>query len=209
MPIKKLTKAERKKPVAHYFERERMFKLPKGVGYDANFLPIIQNLSALGYPAADIGMILGYAGKDARQFIKNLSKNYSDMAEAIKIGNSMANSYLVAQMFKSAVGYDYDEEDFKYTHNEDGTVKNKIQTGGKTKHYSGSPQLAMFVAANRMPESFVNRLEIHKKNFDLFKEVPKDTIKRLAGKLLEYADHRKKVESKEIKETEDDRLQTQ
>jgi len=182
MPIEK-TKNQKK--VARYSDKERKFCLPERTQYDANWLPVIQNLSALGFPAAD--------------FIKNLRKNYPDVAEAIRTGVKMANSFLVAQMYKSACGYDYDEVDFKYTHNEDGSIKNKIETGGKKKRYSGSPQLAMFLAANKMPESFVNRLEISKKsNLNLFEEVPKDAIKRLAGKLLEFADKRKKVESKEV-----------
>jgi len=196
MPIEK-TKNQKK--VARYSDKERKFCLPERTQYDANWLPVIQNLSALGFPAADIGMILGYSGKNARDFIKNLRKNYPDVAEAIRTGVKMANSFLVAQMYKSACGYDYDEVDFKYTHNEDGSIKNKIETGGKKKRYSGSPQLAMFLAANKMPESFVNRLEISKKsNLNLFEEVPKDAIKRLAGKLLEFADKRKGVESKEV-----------
>lgn len=203
--IQKVSKKDKRKKTARYSDKKRVFELPKGTLYNAAHLPVIQNLTALGFPAADIGMILGYAGKDARQFIKNLKKNHLDVAKAIRIGNEMANAALVAKMFQSAIGYDFEEEEIKFESKTKFDDKGKaevidvpVEKKKKRKHFAGSPQLAMFLAANRMPQSFVNRLEIHKKDFDLFKETPEEVIKKLAGKLIEYSQTRKKVKSKVI-----------
>jgi len=179
-------------------KKPRKFSLAKGTKYDANMLPVLQNLAALGMNAADIGMIMGHTG-DARQFIKHMKGKHEEVCEAIEAGNSMANMQLVAQAFKAACGYDYEEivEDY----DDEG---NLLRTKVLKKHQRAEPGLLQFLLCNRMEDVFssVHKIEVEKHETSVQVNIDESAkqINELGGKLLELSAKRKQVESTTIDE---------
>ena len=89
--------------------RPLKYELAKNTRFDPKLLPAIQNLRALGFKLGDIGMILGYAGKNSRDLLKNLAQTNEDVNNALAIGKDMSKTYMIEQMYRSACGYEYDE----------------------------------------------------------------------------------------------------
>lgn len=154
------------------------YALPPGTQLDVRFLPVIQNLTALGLSELDIGIILGYGGRDPGKWINNLKLHHEDIKEAASRGKKMALAQLCSAMFKAAQGYNYVE-----TREEDGP---KGHTDGKyKKHIAPNAQLAMFLATNLMPDVFKNRTEVDKREikFVVNGKAEEDKISRLMGLL--------------------------
>jgi len=185
-----------------YADAPRKFTLKRGTKYDPNILPVLQNLTALGMSQADLGMILGHLG-DKRQYIKNMVANNPDAKEAVAIGRNMADINLVAQAYKSACGFEYDEVSEQYDHS--GELIKKTVT---KKFQKPEPNLAMFLLCNRMGDEFssVHKIEVNKKETSIHTnlEVTQDQIAELSGKLLEMATERKVIKAKVI---EDEKVQ--
>jgi len=179
-----------------FADKPRKYELKPRAKFDANWLPILQNLAGLGYTEADIGMILGHTG-DQRQFIKNMQRGHDEAKNAIQTGRQMANMALVAQAFKAACGYDY-EESLEETDAEGNVVRVKKFK----KHQKPEPALLQFLLCNRMGDEFtsVHKIEVNKteNSSHLNIEATADQINELGGKLLEMANDRKKIESKVV-----------
>lgn len=183
---------------AKWLAKDKKFVREKGTKYSSELLPILQNLTALGFTESDVGVIAGYQGKRSRDWLDNLKKHYPDVKLACQAGAQLANINLVSKMYQAAVGYDYVEKEQEYTFVQDpkDATKTKrvlVKEKEKTKHNYGSPHLAMFLACNRMPEYFSNRVEITKKGLSvhLDGELSGAQIERLAGKLIEAAVEKK------------------
>jgi len=188
-----------------YADAPRKFTLKRGTKYDPNILPVLQNLTALGMSQADLGMILGHLG-DKRQYIKNMVANNPDAKEAVAIGRNMADINLVAQAYKSACGFEYDEVSEQYDHS--GELIKKTVT---KKFQKPEPNLAMFLLTNRLPDQFqsVHKIEVNKKDVSINAnmELTQDQIAQLGGKLMALSEEKiKKVEST-IVEREEDAIQ--
>lgn len=185
-----------------YDEEQKKFVLQKRSFFDSNWLPIIQNLTAQGFTESEIGAIVGFQGENTQSWIPNLMQANPDVRDALKIGRKVADANLVANMYRSAVGYDYEEyEEEETIDGKDGpSVKNKI----KHKHQPGNAQLAIFLAINHMPEQYKNRVETTRRGFTLNTnvEISSEQIEKLAGKLADTARQVKQIESK-IVETKD------
>ncbi len=177
-------------------EEDRVYKLPLHTRYDPNFLPTIQNLTAMGLTESDIGVIVGFQGKDPSDWLNELKRRHPEVKDAASIGRFIADSVLVAQMYKSACGYEYTKQKFKKD-KETGEMELVEET---IEHQPANAQLAMFIATNRMPEQFKHKIELTKKGFiiDAAQEVSADQIERLAGALLEESKKVKQVESQII-----------
>jgi len=177
-------------------ESKRKYILERGTVWDSSLLPVIQNLTACGATAADLGMILGYQGKDAARFIANLKSKIPDFKKAI-------------HAFRSAIGYDYTEEELWYKLVQDPQNPEKLKEipfkrKVFKKHKPGNARLLIFLAENRMPEHFKRAEQVHK-SFNLSAEIPADEVRRLAGKLDDLSKEFtiiKKVESKEVEDSE-------
>lgn len=174
-------------------ENKNKFILKKGSFFDTNLLPIIQNLTAQGFTEAEIGAIVGYQGENAGSWIAGIMKSNPEVKDAIKIGRKIADANLVANMYKSAIGYEYEET-------EEIVSGDKITIKKKHKHQPGNSTMQMFLAVNHMPEQYKNRVETTKKGFVLNTnvEISGEQIEKLAGKLLDTAKQVKQVESKVI-----------
>ena len=189
-----------------YADAPRKFTLKRGTKYDPNILPVLQNLTALGMSQADLGMILGHLG-DKRQYIKNMVANNPDAKEAVAIGRNMADINLVAQAYKSACGFEYDEVSEQYDHS--GELIKKTVT---KKFQKPEPNLAIFLLCNRMGDEFqsVHKVEVNKKETSISTnvEITRDQIAELGGKLMEMAENRKKIDVKVIdNERKDEKVQ--
>jgi hypothetical protein len=201
-------RAEKGKPW-NYDEDNRKFVLPKHTKFDPNFLPVIQNLTAMGLTESDIGVIVGYQGEHTNDWLNNLKLIHPEVKDAAAIGKYIADSFLVAQMYKSAVGYDYVTQKFKKDKEtgEMELVEESIQ------HQPANAQLAMFVASNRMPDQFKHRIDLTRKGFiiDASEPISSEQIEKLAGKLLEEAQNVKQIESTVIETTfmETDNVESQ
>ena len=126
-------------------------------------------------------------------FADEFEKNHPEVKDAAQIGKMIADSFLVAQMYKSACGYEYVEEEWKL----DEKTHEMVKVKEKVVHQPANAQLAMFMATNRMPEQFRHKIELTKKGFiiDSTSEVSSDQIERLAGALMDESKRVKQIES--------------
>lgn len=174
-------------------EEDRVYKLPLRTKYNPQFLPAIQNLTAMGLTESDIGTIIGFSGKNPDDWINELKRKHPEVRDAAAIGKQIADSFLVAQMYKSACGYEYTKQ--KYRKNKDTGEMELIEE--TVEHQPANAQLAMFIATNRMPEQFKHKIELSKKGFiiDSSTEATSDQIERLAGALLDESKRVKQIEA--------------
>lgn len=174
-------------------EKQRKFVLPKYTRFNTILLPVLQNLTALGLTESDIGAIVGFQGKNADDWLNDLKRHHPEVKDACAIGKTVADSFLVAQMFRSAIGYEYEEVEYK----RDKETGEMVEYKRTVRHQPSNAQLAMFLAVNRMPDQFKQKVEVTKKTFNIDGkiEVSADQIERLAGALINEAKKVKQVEN--------------
>ena len=182
--------------IVHWGDKERKYVLPERTQYDPNFLPVLQNLVALGLTESDIGAIVGYQGAHSEDWLGNLKQRHPEVQDACEIGARVSNANLVAHMVKAANGYNYEE--VKYRRDTD--TGEMVEYERTLKHHPANPTLAMFVATNRMPDQFKHRIETTRKSFiiDAKGELSSAQIEKLAGTLMEESRRVKQVESEVI-----------
>jgi len=171
---------------------KKKYQLALRSKFNPALLPAITNLVGLGCSEADIGLILGYAGKDARQWIKGLKKRNMDVRDACELGKRMANVALVSRAWQLAVeGYNYEETEETY---KDGKL---VETKIKKKHNKPNTALLQTLLRSRLPQDFSQKIQIDKRTMNVDVDVDAE-VDRVFGNLI----NRKKVESTEVKETE-------
>jgi len=177
---------------------KKKFEIKKRARFDASWLPVIQNLTALGLNESDIGVILGYTGKNARDWLNNLKKNHPEVKDAWELGKRIADVQLVTKAFLAATGYDYKQEKVKYKavtkYDGDKPYTDWIETEREEvlKHAKSDPAVLKFLLCNRLPEFFseTKRLEIDKTILSLEGKDMEAEIKAFAGRLFEIADNK-------------------
>ena len=160
--------------------------------FNPALLPAISNLVGLGMSESDIGIIVGYSGKNPREWLAGLKKRNQDVKEACEVGKKMANVALVSRAWQLAVeGYDYLEEETTYKI-VDGE---RVETDFKTKKKPVKPNTALLqiLLRSRLPEDFSQTIKIDKRtmNIDMDSE---EEVNSFFGNLID----KKSVESKEI-----------
>lgn len=180
--------------------------------FSNELLPVIQNLMAEGRSLADIGLMIGYAGQSPKSWMSWLKNTHPEVSDALDAGRKMADTKLVVTAFDVATGYDVEEVDIEYINNpviDSGGVRNKYiekSRKTKTKHIKPDPTLLFKLMCNRLPEYFndTKQVEINKRSLDIKANVTAE-IEGFAGKLIDMANRRKKIESKEVNpETENE-----
>jgi len=201
-PLDGVTEFKKPKPKVSWDKKERKWELAPGARWDEALLPVIQNLAAQGCTESDIGMILGASPERAKDLVVGLKRNHKDVRQAWEAGTRMANVLLVAQMLRSAIGYDYVDEDEEYKYVQDPSDPTKLKeilVGKKVRKRTqpANAALAMFMAANRMPDQFVDRKVLEQRSIELkLDHIPTtDQIETLAGKLASLKDNRKIIEA--------------
>jgi len=184
------------------------YQIKRRTPFDDNLLPVIQNLTAEGRSLADIGMLLGYAGKSPAMWMRFLKNKHPEVADAIEAGARMADAKLIVTAFDAATGYDVEELDIEYitapTIDGKGLDKVKyVEKNRKTKrkHIRPDTSLLFKLLCNRLPEYFsdIRKFEIDKRSVNASVDMNKE-IAEFAGKLMEVTGNKKQVESKEINE---------
>ena len=184
----------------------KKFELQKSTELSPDILPVIQNLATQGFTLADIGMFLGFAGKDPEGWIRRLQEKYPDIKEALQVGKSAADMELIRTAFNEAVGYWIEEEEVtqqKIQNPTDPTKTKWVDKWKKNKKRFVAPNAVLLfkLLCSRLPEYFsdIRKIEVDKKIMELKGNID-DEILEFAGALGE-AVRRKKIESK-IVETE-------
>ena len=180
--------------------------ITKKLHFDMSLLPIIQNLAALGKSEADVGMIIGYAGRKPEKFIEQLKKECPDVAIALEVGRRLADTELVTTAFEAAVGYEYTEEtkDFKIvrTYNEetgDLVSEDKVLIKHKKmkKHQRPDSAILRMLLVSRLPDYFIDSKKMVLNVGDT--EATEEEVARFFGKFYELAKkHNTKVIDAEI-----------
>lgn len=188
-------------------KKESKYQIKKRTPFSHSLLPVIESLAAEGRSLADIGMMLGYAGKSPKQWMNYLKKNHPDVEDALEAGRKMADTKLVVTAFDVATGYDVQEIETEMINNPKlsgitGEVQNRYVERSqkiKTKHIKPDSGLLFRMLCNRLPEYFsdTKTIDINKRSLNVEATVTAE-IEDFAGKLIDMAQKRKKVESKEV-----------
>lgn len=160
---------------------------------DLSIIPVIQGLSAEGRSQSDIGMILGFAGKDRKGWFKRLRKSFPEIDRAWQAGKNAADTQLVITAFQRATGYEFVEEEVEYAtkgvFGPNGLeVIKEVPVGRKikTKHQPPDVTMLKLLLFNRLPEYFIDIKHIDLTNKSkLIKSDVRDEIASFAGKLLD------------------------
>lgn len=160
-------------------------------------IPVIKNLVALGLTEEEVGLIL----EVPETTLHSWKQRYPDIFNANLEGKKVMKGILCAEMFRSAIGYDYVEIDKTYKLipvEGGGTKKVLVSEKHKTKHQNGNDPLKMFLANNLLPEVFPrNQIVAQQNTLALVANVEENQIREFAGRLLEKFPP-KQVESKVI-----------
>jgi len=173
-----------------------MKKITKTIKNNAALLPVIKNLTALNFNQADIGLLLGYAGKDAASWFKRFRKKFPDVESAWQAGKDLADVELVTSATRLAFGYDFQEKETSEEYDQYGKMVKKIErVKDKTKH--ADPQMLKFLLINRLPEFFQEKKNVNFSNSKYVKGNIKEEIAVFAGKLLKSTETDNKPEKSE------------
>lgn len=178
--------------------------IQKKINFDLALLPVIQNLAALGKSEADVGMIIGYAGRKPKKFIERLKKDCPDVAIALEVGRRLADIELVTTAFEAAIGYEYVEEtkDYKIvrtvneetgevTSEERRLIKHKISK----KHQRPDASILRMLLLSRLPDYFIDSKKVTLTQV-MDSDPTEDEIRRFAGKLMALVNPTKVIEAK-------------
>lgn len=122
-------------------------------------LPLIENLAKAGMSQADIGMMLGFSGTDARSWFQRLCKKYPSIEKAYHAGKDIADTALIASAYQRAMfGYEWEEEEIEYAVKEcfdrgtDTVILKDIPVSRKVKKRRKAPDngLLRFLIMNRI-----------------------------------------------------------
>ena len=177
--------------------------ITKKLDFNLALLPVIQNLAALGKSEADVGMIIGYAGRKPEKLMKQLKKQFPDVAIALEVGRRLADTELVTTAFEAAVGYDYSEEtkDFKIVQvvdEETGEVvreeRRLIKHKKMKKHQRPDSAILRMLLISRLPDYFIDSKKVTLTQV-MDADPTEDEIRRFAGKLMELVRPTKVIEA--------------
>jgi len=185
-------------------KKKSKYQIKKRTTFNDALLPVIQNLTAEGRSLADIGMLIGYSGKNPAAWLRYVKNKYPEVADAIESGAKLADTKLIVTAFDSAIGYDAEESDTEYVvvPKIDGSFRYEEKSRKiKRKHIKPDTSLLFKLLCNRLPEYFqdTKKFEIDKRSVDAKIDMNKE-ISEFAGKLMDAVKNRKQVES-EVVET--------
>lgn len=185
----------------------KKYELKPGTRVTEELLPAIQNLVALGYTETEIGLILGYSGKNKRWLLSNGKRDNPEIKKACEMGLSMAKANVVKSMVRAAIGYKYEEVEEEYKRLPNGQMGTEPVSKKVRKKYSKPDTKALeLLAYNLLSDDFKRKIQVENKTVSLSiaGEVEKEDIKKLAGKLMELAEPKDKnlVESKKVESIE-------
>lgn len=168
--------------------KPRKNKIRKGAKFDSKTPRIVARLFASGLTYEDIGFVLGVS----EHTIASWQQRYPIFRKEIDKAKEVVKSITIAQMLKSAWGYDYAEKTI--TKDKDGNVVKEKEV---IKHQPANADLLKFLIINKDPDKYrdVKRIDITSKNLSLgiAGELEESAIDELAGSLAKH------IESREVK----------
>ena len=182
-------------------KKDTKYELAKRTALDNTFIPVIHNLLTKGYTLADVGMLIGYSGKDSEGWLRRLSADNTDLDLAIQEGIEAANIELIKTAFNECMGYWVEEEDIT-------AQKEKITPKGKNTYYKWTekwkktkkrfipPNTALLwkLLMSRMPESFneTQRIQVDKRSIEI-KADAENEIRNFGEQLLQVLNKNSKI----------------
>ena len=167
----------------------------------AAFALVAKDLLENNKNISDVGVILGALGEDSLKWLKDLKAECTSVDEFLDVARQRADIALICAAVKTAMGYEYREEDKTYrnilNHRDDtgAPVMKEIVEGRKVKIKRTLPNesLLRFLLKCRLPEYFqdTQRIEINKKTIEI-KEISQKEIESFAGRLLDTIDAKTK-----------------
>jgi hypothetical protein len=178
--------------------------------YKSEYCEQAERLSAVGFTEKDLAYNFGVP----EGAIKRWKINFPEFKDACTAGRHFVLKKMVAKGLMEAVGYDYKSSKTRIIKDAKGNVQ-KIEETHFTNHQPANNNLLLFLVCNLShqlglaPEEAwqsKQKMEIESKNvsMEITGKVAADQIEKLAGKLIEAEDERKKIDSVVIEETEND-----
>ncbi len=189
---------------------KRTTSLVKKADFDFALIPVLRNLSALGMSESDIGVVIGYAKRDAKKFLDQLKKDYPDVKNALALGAKIADTELVTTAMEVALGYDYTEEVkewiFEEVLDDEGEptgerrkVLNKVRK--YKKHQKPDSTMLKMMLLSRLTDQFIESKAAGVGRSPLDDDATDEEIRRFAGAIMNMLP-KKLVESTEVVENE-------
>lgn len=97
------------KPEKKVLGEKKRSKLKKGAKFDVDFLELATRLVSAGMKEKEVAYFLGCTERD----VKGLKRKDPMFKKACEDGKELGLSYLIAQAFRAAAGYDYEEKNIK------------------------------------------------------------------------------------------------
>lgn len=180
--------------------------------FNMSLLPVIKGMAALGHNEADVGLVIGFTGRNPEKFFKGLCEKYPEVKDAYEVGKQLADTELVTTAWEVATGYKYTEQVKEYIY-EDVLDDEGEPTGERVKvlnkektykrHTKPDTSILKMLLISRMPKQFTDS----KKGIDDFDpfdggDNTADEIKHFAGEFAKMLKSMstKKIESKELKD---------
>ena len=167
------------------------FQLKPNAGFHTKYIEMAARLKAAGCSIEDIGVIFGFS----ESTIKAWARSYPAFKKAIDEGRKLAGKYVLAQAFRAACGYDYEEWNEKFDKEGNSLGKSVFH-----KHAEPNPKLIMWLMCNLSPEEWKSEHKITVQNdqninVKLDGKIASEQIMRLAGKLVEDQPKRKLIDA--------------
>ena len=162
------------------------FQIQPNSGFNTKYCEIAGRLKASGFSLEDVAYALGMS----LSTIRTWQNKHPLFKRAIEDGKEVAKSYVLAQAFKAACGYDYEERNEKY--DAAGVLK---ETSVFKKEMPPNPKLIMWLLCNMDKEHWQSEHKITVEserniNVRLDGKIASAQIEKLAGRLLDEPQRR-------------------
>jgi hypothetical protein len=169
--------------------------------YKPEYCEQAERLSAVGFTAKDLAYNFGVP----EGAVKKWKEKFPEFKDACTAGRHFVLKKMVAKGLMEAVGYDYKSSKTRIIKDAKGNVQ-KIEETHFTNHQPANNNLLLFLVCNLSHQLGLNpeeawqskqKMEIESKNvsMEITGKVAADQIEKLAGKLIEAEDERKKIDS--------------
>jgi len=171
-----------KKGYKHLGDKPEKFKVKSNAKFNLKYIDEAARMVAAGMDEKDLAFLWGISPLT----IPSWKKRYPQFKKACEVGKEVAKQHAIAQLYRAAVGYDYDKTIKVYK--ADGKTVTSVKV--ITEHQKGEPLLMQFLLSNLDPENWKQRrkYEITEKRFNFIGGIDGkldfNKIAQYAGRLL-------------------------
>lgn len=173
-------------------------------------VPVIKELAAFGMSEADVGLIIGFSGRNPEKFFKELAEKHPEVADAYEVGKQLADTELVTTAWEVANGYNFKEQVKEYHFEEEldaegeptgRRIKVLVKQKDYKRHTKPDSGMLKMLLISRLPQYFTDSKSAPD-SFDPFdgRDPTQDEIAHFAGEFAKMLKKlsTKKIESKEV-----------